>query len=50
MNILNVFLEYSDIFKNISVKLFEQWDKVEDVVTRAIQLTENLAMAILQRA
>ncbi len=50
MNILNVFLEYSDIFKNISVKLFEQWDKVEDVFTRAIQLTENLAMAILQRA
>ena len=49
MNILNVFLEYSDIFKNISVKLFEQWDKVEDVVTRAIQLTENLAMAIFQR-
>ncbi len=49
MDIFEIFLDYFNVFKNVVIKLFDQWDTVEVVATRFVSLMENLSMAILQR-
>lgn len=49
MDFFEIFLDYFNVFKNVTMKLFDQWDTVEVVATRFVAFMENLSMAILQR-
>ena len=49
MDVLQIFADYFEVFKNVTIKLFEQWDKVETVANRAIKFMENFSLELIER-
>ena len=49
MDILNISLDFFHIVRDMTIDLFNQWDKVEIVAQRFIQYMEAFTLEIISR-
>ena len=49
MDIFNISLDFFHIFRDMTIDLFNQWDKVEIVAQRFIQYMEAFTLEIISR-